>query len=109
MPLTGVFLYPAAICSSEIRNLVFDCKILAAQKLGRAPQCDQWVDEAARASAVRDGTIENVLSEEAVAILAKVLGGPKSTKYRVISNSKPGQFYEIEASGPGLDLVLSGV
>jgi hypothetical protein len=57
--LTGVFLYQAAICSSQIQDLVFGCRILAAEKLGTAVQRDRWIDESARAAAARSGTIED--------------------------------------------------
>jgi SWI/SNF-related matrix-associated actin-dependent regulator of chromatin subfamily A-like protein 1 len=49
-----------------------------------------------------------VLSEEALAVLAKVLSGPTSTRYEIPSSSSPGKFYEIEGSGPDLVCTCPG-
>ena len=45
------------------------------------------------------------LSPEAVAVLAKVLAGPASQRYRVTSHSRPGVSYVLELDGP--DVVCS--
>ncbi len=39
--------------------------------------------------------------ERALALLADVLGGPKARRWRIVSNSKPGVFYELEADSGG--------
>jgi hypothetical protein len=47
--------------------------------------------------AARDGL--RALPEEAILALARVLGGPVTSRYRVKSSSKPGAFYVLDVDG----------
>lgn len=55
--------------------------------------------KAAHASGQSHATV--TLSEGALVALAAALSGPKSTQYRVVSNSKPGQFYALDVDSGG--------
>jgi SWI/SNF-related matrix-associated actin-dependent regulator of chromatin subfamily A-like protein 1 len=48
------------------------------------------------------------LSDQALQMLIRVLQGPRSTRYRVTSQSKPDKFYEITADGPDLVCTCPG-
>ena len=48
------------------------------------------------------------LSDQVLETLIRVLQGPRSTRYRVTSRSKPGQLYEIAAEGPDLMCTCPG-
>ena len=59
------------------------------------------VRETMRAEQANDGAVagqrgDPQLMEQALALLAQALSGPRSERYRVTSNSRPGTFYDLE-------------
>lgn len=53
-------------------------------------------DEADGADVARARTGDPAVLQEALAVLARVLSAPRSIRYRVSSNSRPGAFYDME-------------
>lgn len=52
--------------------------------------------EQANVGAVAGQPGDPQLMEQALALLAQALSGPRSERYRVTSNSRPGTFYDLE-------------